>query len=344
MTFHIRVHSNDLRAHHERSSSLLRLPPLLRKKPSSYAINTASHPQSITSYPVRVHKEDDSINQSALAARKNFKNFASKTEFRSHSAGPHGNFFSTCWPNGAADRIKLATEIIETLWLYDDVMEDVDHAGAMQTHASVRDSLTGVEKSSKKDTMATLFKDFSSRLYQMDKQGAPRVLASLKSYLETYDSQKTPFNTIQKYTEYRILNVGFAIMESFMQWSMGIHLNEAETDETMKFFMSAGRVMGLTNDLYSWNVERTESIESADRHWNAVPVIMKQYDLKEEDAIVFLRGLIGHHEQVTRQLGQEAMRRFGYSQTMTKYVEAVGLMLGGNCLWSATCPRYNSTS
>ncbi len=127
-----------------------------------------------------------------------------------------------------------------------------------------------------------------------------------------------------------------------MQWTMGLHLNEAETDEAHGFYMSAGRVMGLTNDLYSWNVERTEAVDAADRKWNAVPVIMQQYDLSEEDASVFLRGLIVHHEQVTRELGQVLLRRFAYSDTMTKYVESVGLMLGGNCFWSATCPRYNS--
>lgn len=130
-------------------------------------------------------------------------------------------------------------------------------------------------------------------------------------------------------------------MDTFMQWTLGLNLNEAETDEAHDFFMSAGRVMGLTNDLYSWNVERTEAVDSEDRKWNAVPVIMKQYELNEEDAAVFLRGLIGHHEQVTRELGQVLLRRFAYSATMTKYVENVGLMLGGNCFWSATCPRYN---
>lgn len=128
--------------------------------------------------------------------------------------------------------MKLSTEIIESLWLYDgkptipldilrvaqltlfyvDVMEDVDHAGAVEVHASVRDTLTGAQKPSKKSMIATLFKDFGARLNQMDKQGAPRVLASLKTYLDNYDSQKTPFNTIQKYTEYRILNVGYGFV------------------------------------------------------------------------------------------------------------------------------------
>lgn len=91
-------------------------------------------------------------------------------------------------------------------------MEDFDHAGAVKVHASVRDSLIGVEKPSKKDMISTLFKDFGTRLNQMDKQGAPRLLGALKAYLDNYDSQKTPFATIQKYTEYRILNVGYRLV------------------------------------------------------------------------------------------------------------------------------------
>jgi hypothetical protein len=197
----------------DKHTSYLKLPrPLLRRKPSSRKVKTASHPQSITTFPVRVHKEDSYINQGAQNARKNFKNFTPKTEFRSHSAGPHGNFFSTCWPNGKTERVKLATEIIESLWVYDDVMEDFDHAGAMKVHANVRDSLIGVEKPNKKDMIATLFKDFGTRLNQMDKRGAPRLLGALKAYLDNYDSEKTPFATIQRYTEYRILNVGYGLV------------------------------------------------------------------------------------------------------------------------------------
>jgi hypothetical protein len=112
--------SGGILLHAEKHSSFMKLHrPLLRRKPSSIRVETSSHPQSITIFPVRVHKEDHQIAQAALNARKNFKEFAKKTEFRTHSAGPYGNFFSTCWPNGKTERVKLATEIIESLWLYD---------------------------------------------------------------------------------------------------------------------------------------------------------------------------------------------------------------------------------
>jgi hypothetical protein len=101
-------------------------------------------------------------------------------------------------------------------------MEDVDHSNAVKVHASVRNSIAGVDSltqakeaaaaekaSSKKTKVESLFSEFGARLNQMDKRGTPRVLASLKAYLDNYDSQKTPFTTIQKYTEYRVLNVGY---------------------------------------------------------------------------------------------------------------------------------------
>ncbi|KAI1098217.1 terpenoid synthase [Jackrogersella minutella] len=306
---------------------------------SSIKLDTSSSPQSITTFPVSVHKDEPQINQGAIDARSKFQHLLPETECRPHSAGPYGNFFAICWPDSIMERVRLATEIIETLWLYDDVIEDVPHNGALEAHARVRDSIVGApEKKSSKRHIASLFKDFGERVSKMDEEGSPRVISSLKSYLDNYDSQKTPFTTIEEYTEFRRLNVGFGIMEGFMQWTLDIHLDESEMELSRDYYLSSGRVMGLTNDLYSWTVERTES---ADRQWNAVPIVMKQYNMTEMDATIFLRGLIVYHEQQTRKLGLEVLKRTGGSPKMVKYVDAMGLMLGGNCFWSATCPRYN---
>ncbi|KAI0842735.1 terpenoid synthase [Hypoxylon sp. FL0890] len=306
---------------------------------SSIKLETSSEPQCITTFQVYVHKDDPQISEGAIDARNNFQHLLPDVDYRPHSAGPYGNFFSICWPDSKMERVKLGTEIIETLWLYDDVIEDVPHSGALEAHARVRDSLVGKPaKVNSKSHIASLFKDFGERITRMDKEGAPRVIGSLKSYLDNYDSQKTPFDTIEEYTEFRRVNVGFGIMESFMQWTLDIHLDGTEVELSRDYYLSSGRVMGLTNDLYSWNVERTES---ADRQWNAVPIIMKQHNMTEGDATVFLRGLIVYHEQQTRRLGLELLKRTGDSPNMVKYVNAMGLMLGGNCFWSSTCPRYN---
>ncbi|KAF2688339.1 terpenoid synthase [Lentithecium fluviatile CBS 122367] len=325
-------------AHSERPSWLTSLP----RTSSSRSVNTASatkidissSPSCITTFPVCRH-----------AARKTWLEIvpsAKDRELRSHSAGPYGNFFAITWPYGKMDRVKLATEIIETLWVYDDLAEDIPHSKAAEVHAKIRDSLEAdkvSEQPSRKTVIMGLFHEFSERLVRMDKEGASRVIDSLKSYLQDYDSKKGAFLDINEYTEFRVVNVGFWIMESFMQWALDICLTPAEQEVCHKFCLSAGRAMGLTNDLYSWNVERNDP---ANRQWNAVPVIKKQYDLTEEDAVVYLKGLIVQHEQKTRQLGLEVRRQCAGSRKMAKYVDAMGMMLGGNCFWSSNCPRYNN--
>lgn len=54
-----------------------------------------------------------------------------------------------------------------------------------------------------------LFHEFADRLVRMDEEGAHRVIDALKSYLKNYDCKKGAFTTIEEYTEFRILNVGF---------------------------------------------------------------------------------------------------------------------------------------
>ncbi len=58
--------------------------------------------------------------------------------------------------------------------------------------------------------LSGLFRQFGMRMSKMDPKGAARVIESLKSYLANYDSYKGgELPSIETYTEYRILNVGF---------------------------------------------------------------------------------------------------------------------------------------
>ncbi|KAJ2991741.1 hypothetical protein NUW58_g2407 [Xylaria curta] len=228
--------------------------------------------------------------------------FVCYEEFRSHSAGPHGNFFAICWPDSNVRRAKLAAEIIETLWIYDDIAETLPYSSAWQTHANLRDCLIDERNKASWDTIIELFENFKSRITRMDSKGAPAVIEALRSYLDTYDSRDALPTSLQEYIEFRILNVGFGIMEIFMQWTTGICLDKTEATMSRDFYLSSGRVMALTNDLYSWEVERRGV---ADRSWNAVPILMKQHAMEEQEAVVILKGLIMYHEQHTRRLGLE---------------------------------------
>jgi hypothetical protein len=94
-------------------------PNLSKSGISSKPIRVSSSPSCVTIFPVALHSDEFEVSQGALAARNNWLSLMPSNDIRPHSAGPYGNFFALCWPYGDTERVKLATEIIETLWLYD---------------------------------------------------------------------------------------------------------------------------------------------------------------------------------------------------------------------------------
>lgn len=132
-------------------------------------------------------------------------------------------------------------------------------------------------------------------------------------------------------------------MEFLMQWTVGRYLTSSERESCCEFSRTAGRTMALTNDLYSWNVER-EAIArpngATNRQWNAIPVIQQQFGLDEESATVYLKGLVVQYEQATKRLG--ASIKMQCTDSIMGYVVAAEAMIGGNCFWSSNCPRYNA--
>ena len=128
-------------------------------------------------------------------------------------------------------------------------------------------------------------------------------------------------------------------MEAFLQWNMNIHLTPDETELCKDLYAASATVMALTNDYFSWDMEKRES---TDRVRNAVPIAVKQYGLNETGAKAIVKGLAIDAETETWRLGTD-LKKSG-SEKIVRYVEAMELMLGGNCFWSATCPRYNECS
>lgn len=96
-------------------------------------------------------------------------------------------------------------------------------------------------------------------------------------------------------------------------------------------------MLALTNDYFSWNKEK---YQATDRVRNAVRVLMKQYSLPQEQARLLLKGIIIEEEEKAKRLRMEIESQ-PMSDNLRRYVDALELYAGGNCYWSATCPRYN---
>ncbi|KAF5372501.1 hypothetical protein D9758_005235 [Tetrapyrgos nigripes] len=309
----------------------------------SKAIDTTLAPQYFQRFPVHIHKDEPVVKEGSSAAVKMFERLVPEKDTRSHAVGPYGDAYAICYPEGDTEKTKLAGEIIEALWMYDDIIEALPHDEAALEHATVKQMLAGNKDGKapgRKTLMTSIFRDARDRMMVLDPKGSPWMIGVLRQYLTEYDGNDNTYNDIEEYATFRTLNVGFRIMSGFMQWTTDIYLNEEETQITKDFYMASGRVMALTNDYWSWEMEKRESIDRSAGIRNAIPVLMKQFSLNEKDAKIFAKGLTVDAEEYMWKLGLD-LKKTG-SETIKKYVDAMILLMGGSGFWSATCPRYNT--
>ena len=100
--------------------------------------------------------------------------------------------------------------------------------------------------------------------------------------------------------------------------------------------IAMGNVLGLTNDYFSWNVEKDQP---TDRVRNGVMVLMKEYNVTADAARMMLLGIIVNEESRAAKLKEERLKR-PISREILQYFEAIELYVGGSCYWHSTAPRY----
>ncbi|KAJ7181308.1 isoprenoid synthase domain-containing protein [Mycena crocata] len=257
---------------------------------------------------------------------------------RKHYEGPYWSVYAICWPHGDGDRVKVSGAMVEALWLHvADVIEVLPHAAAAKLHIQLTELLAH-EFTSSEEPILAIFLDIRTRMSALDPHRAPELLRTVNKYLLEYDQTSRVFDTMEEYLDFRILNVGYRIMEAFMRWSLDIGLTPEETDMSSAYYIAAGRVMALTNDFFSWEMDKRKQ-DTTDRVRNTIPVIMRQYALLEGDAILFLKGVVVDAEQTLVRLSKPLRTA---SDNCRRYVQGMEYMLGANNLWSATSPRYNN--
>lgn len=117
---------------------------------------------------------------------------------------------------------------------------------------------------------------------------------------------------------------------------MGMTLSAADYESIRQYDTAMGNVLGLTNDYFSWNVEKDQP---TDRIRNAVRVLMKQYKVTWKAAKDMLLGMIIEEEARAARLKERRLMQ-PVSEEIATYFEAIELYVGGSCYWHATAPRY----
>ncbi|PHH85961.1 hypothetical protein CDD83_10935 [Cordyceps sp. RAO-2017] len=92
------------------------------------------------------------------------------------------------------------------------------------------------------------------------------MIRTLREYLESCDTPKDEFDRMDEYVHYRFESSGYLVAAFFIRWGMGITIADQEYESIREYEMAMGNVFGLTNDYFSWNVEKDQR---ADRRRNA---------------------------------------------------------------------------
>ncbi|KAF8966743.1 isoprenoid synthase domain-containing protein [Flammula alnicola] len=311
----------------------------------SKVVDTSLVPSYFSYLPVRIHKDVEAIDAATWDAIETCAPPGSKERIQAvyRHTNPYGSPYALCHGECDITKLEYFVRVVEMIWIDDDVTEELPHSEALYEHEVLRHGLHR-EFDDNHDTGKTVgvkkayLRSAREGMLALDPVGTPAVLATLDTYLKEYDNSETDFMTIEEYLPYRIPNAGYFVCAHFTRWAMDIHLTEEEILATHEFERTLGGVLALTNDYFSW---RKEKLQSTDRIRNAVPLLMRQYSLPEDQARLLLKGIIIEEEEKAKKLRMKLESRPDLSSDLKRYIEALELYSGGNCYWSATCPRYN---
>ncbi|KAI2853848.1 hypothetical protein CBS147343_8656 [Aspergillus niger] len=254
-------------------------------------INAFDVPEHFSRYPAGIANNavevETAINKVIDASCSSGSKEWKKAKIR-HS-NPDNNPFAICHCTAFPDRLIMLSCIIELAWINDDVTEELEH---------------------------------KAKACGVDPASAPAVVKVLTNYLRTFDASDEDFTTMDKYNPYRVANCGYWISSFFIRWGMDLTLTDAEYAQIASFDFSMGIILGLTNDYYSWAVEKDQV---TDRMRNAVRVLMNEYNVPDTIAKSLLRGLIVDEEEKAARLKREILDD-GPSAAVMQYIDAIELV------------------
>lgn len=117
---------------------------------------------------------------------------------------------------------------------------------------------------------------------------------------------------------------------------MDLTLTNAEYAQIIFFNFSMEIILSLTNDYYSWAVEKNQV---TDRIRNTVRVLINKYNIPDTITKSLLRELIVDEKKKTARLKRKILDD-GLSTAVIQYINIIKLYVGGSCYWHATTPRY----
>lgn len=128
-----------------------------------------------------------------------------------------------------------------------------------------------------------------------------------------------------------------------LTFGMALTIPQEEYNLCMSLARPGYVVLGLTNDLYSWEKERFDAKNMGQDHvFNAIWVIMKERRVQEEQAKEICREEIRKYATEFNLIVDKTKTNLTLSRDLRAYIEAVQFSCSGNLVWSIYCPRYRA--
>ncbi|KAK2616459.1 hypothetical protein QQS21_000701 [Conoideocrella luteorostrata] len=120
---------------------------------------------------------------------------------------------------------------------------------------------------------------------------------------------------------------------------MALTIAEDECSQCMELAKPGYIVLGLTDDLDSWDKERAAAKKAGqDYVFNAVWMVMRELSASEEAKHICRAG-IGRYLGAFCDIVENTRNDNSLSKDVTAYIEAVKWSCCGNLVWSIYCPR-----
>ncbi|GKZ29620.1 hypothetical protein AbraIFM66950_005774 [Aspergillus brasiliensis] len=262
-----------------------------------------------------------------------------------------GDFTALCAPEALPERIAFCSYFIEYAFVYDDttvdavqptdpILEDATLTRALGTKKAEELTKPNGDPQRKKQLLVKIW----ALLREIDPDYFGRCHTTFIQWYETAKLMRDKrFTNMETYLTTRALDCGANWVVPFMGWASGVVLTPEEEDLIGPVTYPAYVVLGVTNDIWSWEKEKrvTRGSGGSVPLVNAVHIVMQTHNTDEESAKNVVCNIIREHEERYCRLRDEYLKRPDVSLSIKKWFRILELSIAGNALWSICAIRYH---
>ncbi|KAH7051136.1 geranylgeranyl pyrophosphate synthase [Macrophomina phaseolina] len=306
-----------------------------------------------TTLPIRINPRNDLAD---AASHRFIKDWATeigdgrekKTYF---SFSPVGNWSSLIYPEAIPERLGVLAYLSDLGLIHDDTGEELSVEEAQAEHDDLHAALDPDDKrnlalDSKAMKTKKLVSQCMLECVNLDRELGLSMLAAFRDLwlaISEKDSDKEA-QTMEEYLQQRSDNGGMLVFWPMLQFSLGMHISEAEHQLVQPIIDAATQGLLLANDYFSWEREYRElQTGHSKRMVSAVELLVRTKGLSIETAKDAVKEMIISAEREFCLRRDELYRtQPDISLKLRRWIDCAGLAVSGNHYWCSACPRQNA--